>query len=178
MRNHLVPLSTLLGGMLLALFMAGTVAAYSGETAKTVEVSAPSGSLACDTPLTFTARVVDKDGKAIDEQPVGWSFDPDPGSVTGDTILDTATTTNAGGIATTQVRFACTPHDVKIVAAADLATGTVAVTVSGVGLPGTGQGLPRTDTTPASSFPTMALSGLAVLIGSLTILRRFAADRR
>jgi hypothetical protein len=164
-----MPLSGLIGGVLLALFMAGIVAAYSGQVAGTVEVSSPSGPQACNTPITITARVIDVNGKPIDAQVVTWAFGGD--SVTGDTILDASTTTNLGGIATTQARFACTPHSVTISATAQTETGTTVVNVSG-------QGLPRTDTAPASSFPTMALAGLAVLIGSFTILRKFAADRR
>ena len=91
--------------------------------------------------------------------------------MTGDTILQATSTTNAGGIATTHVKLACSPHSVVLGAVADEASGTATITTSG-------QGLPRTDTVPASSFPMMALAALAVLIGTGTILRRFATARR
>jgi len=89
----------------------------------------------------------------------------------GTPITVTATTTNASGVATTQMKFACTPHSVTFQAAADAATGTGVLGI-------TGEGLPRTDTATDSSFPAIALAALAVLIGSATILRRFATDRR
>jgi hypothetical protein len=54
---------------------------------------------------------------------------------------------------------------------ADAVSGTAVVALSGDGLPGT-------DTAPPSSFVAIALAALAVLIGSATILRRVAADRR
>jgi hypothetical protein len=116
-----------------------------------------------------TATIEDIDGNPIEGQPVTWSFLS--GNISGDTILDTSTTTNANGVATTQMRFACSPHSVTFQAQADAATGTGVLGI-------TGEGLPRTDTATESSFPAMALAALAVLIGSATILRRFATDRR
>ena len=169
MRNRLMPLSGILGGMLLALVVAGTVAAYVGQVVATVEVSAPSGAQACNTPITVTASLVDVNGVVVDARDVVWSFES--GNVTGDTIVDASTTTNANGITTTQVRFACSPHSVVLAATADAVTGTVVIAVSGAGLP-------RTDTAPGSSILVMVLAGFAVLIGSSTILRRIAADRR
>jgi hypothetical protein len=169
MQRRFTRLSTVLGGPILALLITGIVLGYSGEIAASVEMSAPSGPQPCGTPITITALIQDIDGKPIEGQPVTWSFES--GNVAGDTILDTTTTTNANGIATTQVQFACVPHTVTFGAVADLASGSVAVVVSG-------QGLPRTDTAPESSFAVMALAALAVAIGFGTILRRFAADRR
>jgi Bacterial Ig-like domain (group 1) len=169
MRSRLAPFGGLLGGLLLATVVAATAIGYAGEVAATVEASGPSGLQACNTPITITALVEDIDGKPIEGQPVTWSFLS--GSVSGDTILDTETTTNASGIATTQVQFACSPRSVTIQALADDATGTMVLALSG-------EGLPRTDTAPASSLPAMALAALAVLIGSGTILRRFAIGRR
>lgn len=175
MRSRFSPLGGFLGGLLLALVVAGTVAAYAGQVAVTVEVSGPSGPQACNTPITVTARVEDIDGNPIAGQQVEWSFGS--GSVAGDTILDTITTTDANGIATTQIQFACSPHSVTIVAKADDASGTTVLEVAGGGVLGT-TGLPRTDVATESSFPAMALAGLAVLIGSGTILRRVASSRR
>lgn len=169
MRTRSSPLGGLLGGLVLAFVVAGMVSAYAGQVAATVEGSGPSGPQACGAPITLTSRVEDIDGNPIEGQPVAWSFVS--GNVAGDSILDTSTTTNANGVATTQAQFACSPHTVTFGVLADDANGTIVVVVSG-------QGLPRTDTTPESSFGVMALAALAVLIGFGTILRRFAVDRR
>lgn len=166
-------LSGMLGGLLLAMMVVGSVAAYQGEVAATVEGSGPAGPQPCNTPIKATMRVEDLDGKPIAGQTVTWSFAS--GNIAGDTILDTATLTNADGVATTRVRLACTPHTVIVQGDADLASGTLALQSSG-------EGLPRTDTAGApTSVPALALAVLAVLavlIGSGTILHRFAADRR
>lgn len=169
MRTRLTPVGALLGAVLLAVLTTATALAYAGEVAATVEVSGASGPQACDTPITITARVEDINGDPIDGQPVTWSFAS--GNVAGDTILDTETTTDVNGIATTQVQFACSPHSVTVEAQADDATG------SGV-LSSTGDGLPRTDTAPGSTAPSMGLALIAVLLGGAMILRRFAAARR
>jgi hypothetical protein len=149
--------------------VAAAVVAYAGQVAATVQMSAPSGPQPCGTPITITAVVQETGGALIEDQPVDWSFVS--GNVTGDTILTATSTTNASGVATTRVQFACSPHGVVLGATADDVTGTVAVTVSG-------EGLPRTDTAPASSLPAMLLAALAVIAGSGTILRRLASDRR
>ena len=174
MRNRLKPLTGILGGTLLALIMAGTVAAYVGQVVGTVEVSAPAGAQACNTPITVTASLVDINGNVVDLRDVVWSFES--GNVTGDTIVDASTTTNANGITTTQVRFACSPHSVVLAATASNADGTVVVGTAVIAV--SGAGLPRTDTAPGSSILIMVLAGFAVLIGSSTILRRIAVDRR
>lgn len=169
MRSRLAPVGALLGGMLLAGVLAATAFAYAGQVAATIQVSGPSGPQACNTPITITALIQDIDGKPIEGQPVTWSFLL--GNIAGDTILDATTTTNASGIATTRVQFACSPRSVTIQALADDATGTMVLALSG-------QGLPRTDTAGASSLPTMLLAALAVLLGSGMMLRRFASRRR
>ena len=170
MRSRLTPLGGLLGGLILALLVSATVAAYAGQVAGTVEASGPSGPQACDTPITITARIEEVGtGNPIEGQPVEWSFVS--GNLAGDTILDTTTTTDANGVATTQVQLSCSPHSVTIQALADDVMGTVVVNTSG-------DALPRTDTVSGSSLPGIVLAALAVLIGSATILRRFAADRR
>jgi len=169
MRSRLAPLPAAIAALFLILIAAASVSAYSGQVAALVLASGPSGPQPCGTPITVTATVEDIDGNPIEGQPVTWSFLS--GNVSGDTILDTSTTTNASGVATTQMKFACTPHSVRFQAAADAATGTGVLGI-------TGEGLPRTDTATDSSFPAIALAALAVLIGSATILRRFATDRR
>lgn len=169
MRSRSTPLWGLLGGLVLAIFAAASVAAYSGQVAGTITASGPSGPQACDTPVTVTAQVQELGGALIEGQPVTWSFES--GNVAGDKILDTTTTTNSSGIATTQIQFACSPHSVTVLATADDVSGSVLVATSG-------EGLPRTDTTTQSSLPVILLAALAVLIGSGTILRRFVSARR
>lgn len=169
MRSRLTTVAALLGGALLALITTASAFGYAGQVAATVEVSAPSGPQACGTPITVTAVVQDVSGALIEGQPVTWSFVS--GNLSGDTILTVTSTTNASGVATTRVQFACSPHSVTIGALADDANGTVVVATSG-------KGLPRTDVAPSTSFLTIALAALAVLIGSGTILRRMALGRR
>ena len=169
MRSRFTPLHGLLGGLLLSMVVVASVSAYAGQVAATVEVSGPSGPQSCGTPITVTALIEDISGDPIEGQPVAWSFAS--GNVSGDQILDASSTTNASGIATTRVQFACSAHTVSVEALADDATGTAVITTSG-------KGLPRTDTAPASAFPAMLLAALAVLLGAGTILRRFSLDRR
>ena len=170
MRSRLAPLGALLGGMLLAGVLAATAFAYAGQVAATIQVSGPSGPQACNTPITITALIQDIDGKPIEGQPVTWSFLL--GNIAGDTILDATTTTNASGIATTRVQFACSPRSVTIQALADDATGTMVLALSGAGAAADrhGRRLVASD--------GMLLAALAVLLGSGMMLRRFASRRR
>ncbi len=163
------PLGGLFAGLLLTLAFAATALGYAGQVAATVTVSGPSGIQACGTPITLSARIQELGGALISGQPVTWSFAS--GNVTGDKILTATSTTNANGVATTRVQFACSPHSVTFRALADNASGTVVIRVSG-------EGLPRTDTISGTSFPAIALAALAVLLGSGMMLRRFALARR
>jgi hypothetical protein len=169
MRNRTAPLAGLIGGLMLALALAATVAAYAGQVAATVEVTGPSGPQACGTPITVSALVQETGGALIEGQSVDWSFES--GNVTGDSIIRATSTTNASGIASTTVQFACSPHSVVLNAVADETTGTATIAVSG-------EGLPRTDTAPASSSLGIALAALAVLVGSGMMLRRLALGNR
>lgn len=169
MHNRRTPLGGIVAGLLLTLAVAATALGYAGQVAATVTVSGPSGAQACGTPLTLTARVQELGGALIEGQLVTWSFAS--GKVAGDKILTLTSTTNANGVATTRVELACTPHSVTFRALADNASGTVVVRASG-------EGLPRTDTVPGTSFPAIALAALAVLLGSGMMLRRFALARR
>ncbi|MHB8958905.1 MAG: Ig-like domain-containing protein [Candidatus Limnocylindrales bacterium] len=161
--------TAILGGSLLALVAAATVLAYSGQVAATVQVSSPAGPQACNTPITVTALIKDAAGSPISDQPVAWAFTS--GNVTGDKVLVTPTTTNTSGIATTHIQLACSPHTLVLAATADESVGNTTIVASG-------KALPRTDTAPASTLPTMLLAGLAVVAGMGLMLRRLAADRR
>lgn len=169
MRTRLNAVLAILGGALLALVATATVLGYSQQVAATVVVSGPSGAQACGTPVTISAVIQETGGALIEGQTVFWTFES--GNVSGDTILTASSVTNASGVATTKVQFACSPHSVTIMAVADEASGTVVIQTSG-------KGLPRTDTAPGTSFPAVLLAALAVLIGTGTILRRFATARR
>jgi len=168
MRSRTTPLIGVLGGLLLAIVAVASVAAYAGEVAATVRVNGPSSQV-CDTPITISATVEDLAGDPIEGQPVTWSFVS--GNVAGDVILDTTTTTNANGVATTQVRVSTTPHTVTILAQADDASGTIVIDLRCAGLPGT-------NTAPESSAMAMILAAFAVLLGAGAILRRFATAAR
>jgi hypothetical protein len=169
MRNRLMPLGALVGGLLLTFAVAITALGYAGQVAATVTVSAPSGSQPCGTPITVTAVFQATGGALISAEPVTWSFGS--GNVSGDTILITNSTTNTNGVATTSVQFACSPHGVVLDATGGGMTGTVAITV-------TGQALPRTDIAPSTSIFAIVLAALAVLIGSGMMLRRISLGRR
>lgn len=170
MRTRLVPLGGIVVGLVLALLATASVAGYAGEVAATVEVSGPSRPQVCNSTITVTARVEDSAGDPIDGQPVVWSFVRGR-NVGGDSILDTTTTTNSDGVATTQVRLACPPHALTILAQADDASGTAVIVSSGIRLP-------ATNTAPNASASAMALAALAMVLGAVRIVRRIAADRR
>ncbi len=169
MRNRTSSVIGLIGGLTLALALAATVAAYAGQVAATVEVSGPSGAQACGTPITVSALIQETGGGLIEGQPVAWSFES--GNVSGDSVLTATSTTNASGIASSKLQFACSPHTVVLNAVADEITGTATIVVSG-------EGLPRTDTAPTPSSLGMLLAAVAVLVGSGVILRRLALARR
>jgi hypothetical protein len=169
MRRHLRTIAAILGGSVLALVATVSVLGYAGQVAATVQMSAPSGPQTCGLPLTISATVAQTGGGLISGQPVAWSFSS--GNITGDQILTASSTTNANGVATTQIQLACTAHSVTVAAVADSITGTVVVQSSG-------KSLPRTDTAPTSSFLAIVLAALAVLVGSGAILRRMALGRR
>ena len=163
-----------LAGMALALTMTATVFAYAGEVAGAVSVGGPTGTLACGTPITVTATVLDASSDPIDGQPVDWTFTSSPSSA--DTINSTPTTTDANGVATTTVTLACVVGNRTVTATAD---GISAGAVLGI----TSGGLPRTSTAPGGSpvgnLPIgTILALLAVLVGGGIIVRRFAFSPR
>lgn len=162
-----------LAGTGLALVMAATVFAYAGEVAGAVSVAPPSGTLTCATPLTVSATVLDAASKAIEGQPVAWTF---ASSVTGDTINTTPTTTNASGVATTTVTLACVAGNRTVTATADAVSANAVLGI-------TSAGLPRTSTVPdGSPFGTLPMATLlallAMLVGGGIILRRLAFSPR
>jgi hypothetical protein len=167
-------LRPLAAASLLLFVVAASVAGYAGQVAATVTATTDGDGVPCGTAFAVSALVEDAGGDPISEQPVAWSFGL--GSVGGDAILDETTTSDGSGIATTRVRLACGEvRQVTLVISADDVEGSVVLSTSG-------DGLPRTDTTPlaatGTSLPGVLLAALAVLIGSGAILHRFATTRR
>jgi len=164
-------LKGLVGGSLLALVAAASVAAYAGQVAGVVQLNGPAGAVNCDENLNITAVILESGtGNPIEGQPVEFSFVS--GNMAGDVIVDASVTTNAAGEATTQLDLVGgTARVVTIQAVADGVAGTTTVTCAAAGLP-------PTSTLPGTSTVAMLAAGLAVLLGSGMILRRFATDRR
>ncbi len=158
-------------GALFAAMASGLALGYAGQVAATVSVSGPAAQQSCGVEIPVSALIEEASGSPIAGQPVAWSFSS--GAITGDRIISTSTTTDSTGMTTTHVVMACSAHTASVLAAADNVSGTVMITT-------TGKGLPRTDVAVGSgtSGLAVALAALAVLVGSGTILRRFAADRR
>lgn len=157
-------------GLLLALTVAAVALGYAGQVAATVAVSGPGAQQSCGIKVPVSALIQDSASSPISGQPVSWSLGT--GKVAGDQITPASSTTNASGIATASVIFACTPHKVQVLAAADEVSGSVLVAT-------TGKGLPRTDVALESGTSPLAmlLAALAVLVGSGVMVRRFAARR-
>jgi hypothetical protein len=143
----------------LAVLAAGTALGYAGEIAYSVVVSGPSATIKCNTNVTVTATVRDKNNKLIAAQPVTWSW---VSRVSGKDVINTIhSTTNAKGVAKTTVNLACVPGSRRIRAKADdVHNGTV--------LNVTAAGLPRTSTL-APSMPAPAEPLLGTLLALLAL---------
>lgn len=153
-----------------ALVGATTAFGYAGEVAAAVTVGGPGGTLECGVPVTVTATIVDKDGKPISGQPVDWTFASSPSSA--DEINSTPTTTDANGVATTTVTFACVSGNREIRATADGVAGEAVLGVTAVGLP-------RADTLPDAAPPLdIILAALALLVGGGIVVRRLVLKPR
>lgn len=152
-------------GLCAAWLLTAMVMAYAGEVAAQVVANGPGGVLRCHRDLPLTATVVDKNGKAIEGQPVSWSITATPSS---DDVLGNGTTiTNANGVATTTINMDCVVGDRSVRATADDAFDDIALTLSEAGLPGT-------FTAPSNTTPAWALAAaaLAVLVGAGLLARR------
>jgi hypothetical protein len=99
--------------------------AYQGQVANLVTVTGPSGTTACNTPLTLTATVLDSHGLPVDNLAVVWTFGA--GQLTGDQIVPTSTTTNASGVTTTTLTLACIAGNRTVVASAAPAGGQLVI---------------------------------------------------
>ena len=158
-------------GAVLSLAAALSVLGYHGQVPHTVSVTGPSGSVSCGTTSTIHALVLDTAHNPDTVQSVTWMFTG--GSVAGDKISPTSTTTDSNGNTSTVVTFACAGNRVvHIQATAGDVLGSISVTVTAHGLPGT-------STDPASGTSTAAIlaAAFAVLLGGWIILRRVSAAR-
>jgi hypothetical protein len=149
-----------LAGLLLTLFVAGTVLGYAGEVAASVTVSRPNGTLKCGVKIKVRATVLDASAKPIADQPVIWSFTSTPTSA--DKILDRRTRTNANGVAKTKVVLACVPGSRRLRAQADDVFGSAILNV-------TAAGLPRTSTLPVEAPIRSDLQMLGTLLALLAL---------
>jgi hypothetical protein len=195
-----------LAGIILALTVAGTAAAYWTQTPETVTIFGPRGNIKCGQWVTFRVVIRDHEGDRIaNGGPVIWSFDS---SSAGDQIDPTATTTGSNGRAETTVFFACVPGDRVLRATANTVSGAIHIrvhvkdqfedqqsigsTAGGVasglsdntsamaaqnaGLARASGVLPNTSTEPTTAPTLLAL--LALIGGMTLILRRAATVRR
>ena len=163
--------AAVVAGTLLSAIMATAVFGYAGQVATQVSVAGPSGVIACKTPVTVSATVLDANGNPIDNTTVTWSFKS--GAQTGDTISPTTSMTNASGVATTTVTLACVAGSRTV----DAKSGT---SVGGAVLGITSAGLPPTSTVPApAGTPTweFAIAALAVLAGLALVTRQVVVRR-
>jgi hypothetical protein len=173
-RNRL--LLGVMAGAVLSLAAALSVLGYVAPVGATISVTGPAGNQSCGTTSIVHALILDDAGAPVTDVVVKWSFGA--GNIAGDHFSVTSSTTNSSGIATTQVTWACPGSSVTSnrVVTIDAATGellgTITVTVTTKGLPGT-------STDPVSGTSTVAIlaAAFAVLLGSWIILRRVSAAR-
>lgn len=160
-----------LAGALLATLATSAVFAYAGQVAGQVSVAAPSGTVACNSPVTVSATVLDINGKPFDNTSVTWSFKS--GQQAGDTIAPATSMTNASGVATTTVTLACKAGSRTVDATAGTIVGSAVLGITSTGLPNTST-LPAPAGTPAWE---LGVAALAVLLG-LALVARQAVVRR
>jgi hypothetical protein len=155
-------------GLLLALAVP-VVAAYEGQVAESVSVTTPSGTLPCGTEFPVSATVLDANGQPVTDSAATWSLTTVVSSQ--DSIVDTTTTTDANGVATTMVWLDCIVGDREIEARVGAAFGGAVLGITSTGLPNT--------STPTNQTPPLmlALAGAAVLAGGILGLRSIVARR-
>ena len=164
-----------LAAIALAFITAATAFGYAGEVAAEVTVAGPGGTLKCGVNIPLTATVLDADGKPIAGQPVAWSWVSRVSA--SDVIKSSPTTTNASGVASTNVFLACVPGSRRIRATADAVSGSAVLNVTAAGLPNTST-LPG-ETPAPQGLPIIGtlLAVLAIAAGGGLTLRRIARSR-
>ncbi len=158
---------------LMLLLAVPAVSAYEGEVAQTVTVTPPAGGVPCGVNTPVSATLIGKDGQPVADAPVTWSFTKVVSSQ--DSIVEPNTTSNAEGVATTEVWLDCIEGQRQLQAASGDAVGGAVLGVTGVpaGLPNTATSLSHGgDVTPPW---TLALAGIAMLIGGIMGIRTIVA---
>lgn len=155
-------------GLLLALTVPA-VAAYETPVAQSVSVAAPSGTLACKTEFPVSATILDANGQPIANTDVTWTLTTVVSSQ--DSIVDGTTTTDANGVATTNVWLDCIVGERQIEARVGDAFGGAVLAITSGGLPNT--------STPTNQTPPLmlAIAGVAVVLGGILGLRSIVARR-
>ncbi len=156
--------------VLLSAIAASAAFGYEGQVAGQVSVAGPSGQIACNTPISLSATVLDINGVAFDNTTVTWTFAS--GKQSGDTISPATSTTDASGVATTSVTLACVVGTRTVDATAGTSVGSAVLGLTSLGLPNTSTaGGPAPAGTPALE---LGLAALAVLAGLALVTRRVA----
>lgn len=165
-----------LSAVALVLLASTTALAYSGQVKGSLSISIKA-TLTCGGSITAHATLLDADGAPIVGQSVAWSLVTTQSSA--DKIDNTATVTNAKGVATTTLTLAAVEGIRKVratVTTGDAATvsATAAINVHCDSLPNTST-LPTE--APASTIPLLAMI-LAFVVGGALALRRLGATGR
>ena len=157
---------------LLLLLAVPAAAAYEGEVAKTVTITAPAGGIPCGVNTPVSATLLDSNGQPAGQAPVTWTFTKVVSSQ--DSIVDPNTTSNAQGVATTEVWLDCIAGDRRLEARSGDAVGGAVLGITGApaGLPNTATQSLHSDATPAW---TLALAGIAMLLGGILGIRTIVA---
>lgn len=152
----------------ISLIGATAVLGYAGEVAGSVQVGV-SGTVTCESPVTVTATVMDRDGKLISEQPVEWIFVSSPSD--DDVINTTPTVTDSDGVATTTVSLACVAGERRIRATADDVSAEAVLSLGGAGLPDTSTA-PNTQLVPLLVVAVLSILGGGILLRTLALRTR------
>jgi hypothetical protein len=161
--------ATGVAALLLLSVAAPAVMGYAGQVVNQITVGGPTGTLACNTPLTVTATVLDAGGHPVDNRAVVWSIGT--GKVAGDQVVTVSTMTNATGVATTTVKLACVVGNRTIIATSDTLTGQVVLGITAIGLPPTST---APDATPMWPY---ALTILGICVAFFAVGRRALQGR-
>ena len=161
--------ATGVAALLLLSVAAPAVMGYAGQVVNQIIVGGPTGTLACNTPLTVTAIILDAGGHPVDNRAVVWSIGT--GKVAGDQVVTVSTMTNATGVATTTVKLACVVGNRTIIATSDTMTGQVVLGITAIGLPPTST---APDATPMWPY---ALTILGICVAFFAVGRRALQGR-
>src|SRR5688572_17578702 len=86
--------AVILAALMVALILPASVSAYAGQTATSVTITGPTGTIQCGTSNQFQATVFDSNGNKVTQHPVTWTIVSGPLGAS-DTVSPSGTTTNA-----------------------------------------------------------------------------------